>query len=157
MRLTAHFTLEELTASTKAKQLHIDNTPSPEHIANLQELADKILEPLRVAWGSPIIVSSGYRGYKLNQAVKGSTTSAHCYGLAADLVPYNGDIRGFKAFVRNFLHRSNIAYDQYIDEKDTKGSEWVHVGIRNRQGKQRHQDLFTLDAKHYNPLPKWIG
>ena len=152
MRLTAHFTLEELTASTTAKQLGIANTPTPEHVNNLSELAQRILEPLRVAWGSPIIVTIGYRGYRLNAAVGGSTTSAHCYGLAADIVPANGDIKGFKAFVRDYLHRTNTAYDQYIDEKDKKGSEWVHIGIRNRQGKQRRQDLYTKDGKVYYEL-----
>ena len=152
MRLTAHFTLEELTASTKAKQLGIANTPTPEHVNNLHELAERILEPLRIAWGSPIYVSSCYRGYKLNAAVGGSTTSAHCYGYAADLVPANGKMAEFKAFVRDYLHRTNTAYDQYIDEKDKKGSEWVHIGIRNRQGKQRRQDLYTKDGKVYFEL-----
>ena len=152
MRLTAHFTLEELTASTTAKQLGIANTPTPEHVNNLHELAERILEPLRIAWGSAIYVSSGYRGYRLNAAVCGSTTSAHCYGYAADLVPVNGDIKGFKAFVRDYMHRTNTAYDQYIDEKNLKGSEWVHIGIRNRQGKQRRQDLYTKDGKVYFEL-----
>ena len=152
MRLTAHFTLEELTASTKAKQLGIANTPTPEHVEHLHELAERILEPLRIAWGSAIAVSSGYRGYRLNAAVGGSTTSAHCYGYAADLVPANGKMAEFKAFVRDYLHRTNTAYDQFIDEKNLKGSEWVHIGIRNRQGKQRRQDLYTKDGKVYFEL-----
>lgn len=154
MRLSQHFTLEEFTTSATAKKLGISNQPTPAHIANMQELCDKILEPLRATWGAPVFISSGYRGYKLNKAVKGSSTSAHCYGLAADLIPGNGDIKAFKNFVRTWLHRNNIAYDQYIDEK--KGSsEWVHIGIKNRQGKQRRQDLYTTNGISYNALPKW--
>ena len=152
MRLTAHFTLEELTASTTAKQLGIANTPTPEHVNNLHELAERILEPLRIAWGSAIVITSGYRGFYLNKAVKGSSTSAHCYGLAADMIPANGKMAEFKAFVRDYLHRTNTAYDQFIDEKNKKGSEWVHVGLRDRKGRQRHQDLITTDAKNYQPL-----
>ena len=153
MKLTAHFTLEELTASTTAKQLGITNTPTPEHVNNLSELAQRILEPLRIAWGSPIVVTSGYRGFYLNKAVKGSSTSAHCYGLAADIVPANGAMVAFKAFVRDWLHKSGTAYDQYIDEKNLKGSEWVHVGLRDRKGKQRRQELKTIDGgKHYTSL-----
>ena len=153
MKLTAHFTLEELTASTTAKQLGIANTPTPEHVNNLHELAERILEPLRIAWGSAIVITSGYRGFYLNKAVKGSSTSAHCYGLAADMIPANGKMAEFKAFVRDYLHRTNTAYDQYIDEKNLKGSEWVHVGLRNKQGKQRRQELKTVDGgKHYTSL-----
>lgn len=152
MRLTAHFTLEELTASTTAKQLGIANTPTPEHVNNLSELAERILEPLRIAWGSAIVITSGYRGFYLNKAVKGSSTSAHCYGLAADMIPANGKMAEFKAFVLDYLHRTNTAYDQYIDETNTKGSEWVHIGYKDRKGRQRHQDLITTDAKNYKPL-----
>ena len=153
MKLTAHFTLEELTASTTAKQLGIANTPTPEHVNNLSELAQRILEPLRVAWGSPIIVTSGYRGFYLNKAVKGSTSSAHCYGLAADLIPANGAMVAFKQFVRYWLRQTGTAFDQYIDERKENGSEWVHVGLRNKQGKQRRQELKTVDGgKHYTSL-----
>lgn len=154
-RLTAHFTLEELTASTTAKRLGIANTPTPEHVANLHELAERILEPLRIAWGSPIFITSGYRGFNLNKSVKGSTTSAHCYGLAADMIPANGEMAAFKAFVRDYMHKTNTSYDQYIDEAKPNGSEWVHVGIRNSQGKQRKQDLITTDGVKYRLLPKW--
>lgn len=155
MRLTAHFTLDELTASTTAKQLGIANTPTPEHVNNLRELAECILEPLRIAWGSALLITSGYRGFYLNNAVDGSSISAHCYGLAADIVPANGKMAEFKAFVRDYLHKTNTDYDQFIDEKNKKGSEWVHVGLIDRKGRQRHQDLITTDGKHYRPLPAY--
>lgn len=154
-KLTDHFTLEELTYSVTATKNKLDNTPSEEHKKHLEELAVELLEPLRVAWGSAIRVSSGYRGFRLNEKVKGSKSSAHCVGYAADLVPENGDIKGFKTFVRKWLKETGKKYDQYIDEKNLKGSEWVHVGIRDRKGRQRHQDLITTDGKNYNLLPRW--
>lgn len=153
MKLSKYFSLEEFTRSDTARKLGIDNTPTPEHVNNLSELAQRILEPLRVAWGSPIIVTSGYRGFYLNKAVKGSTSSAHCYGLAADLIPANGAMVAFKQFVRDWLHQTGTAFDQYIDERKENGSEWVHVGLRNKQGKQRRQELKTIDGgKHYTSL-----
>lgn len=155
-KLTEHFTLEEMTYSATAAANKIDNTPPAEHRKHLQELCDYILEPLRVAWGAPIKVTSGYRGFRLNQRVKGSKSSAHCVGYAADIVPKDGnlqDIRTFKIFMRKWLKQNNIAYDQFIDERNLKGSEWVHIGLRSQAGRQRRQNLKTLDAKNYTLLP----
>ena len=140
LSLSANFTLDELTASRTAAALGVDNTPSAEHIAHLQELVTVILQPMRDAWGGGIRVSSGYRGFRLNKSVGGSSSSAHCVGYAADLVPCNGKIKTFKAFVRKWLKEKRIPFDQFIDEKNN-GSEWVHIGIRNRSGKQRRQYL----------------
>lgn len=138
-KLTDHFTLEELTYSVTATKNKLDNTPTEEHKKHLKELAVELLEPLRVKWGSAIRVSSGYRGFRLNEKVKGSKSSAHCVGYAADLVPENGDIKGFKTFVRKWLKETGKKYDQYIDEN--KNGEWVHLGIRSRGGLQRKQNL----------------
>lgn len=147
--LSKHFTLEELIASSTAKENNIDNSPTSNDMIHLQELVDCILEPLREAWGSGIIVTSGYRGFRLNKAVKGSYISAHLHGYAADIIPCNGNITELKQFVRRWLHQNNIPYDQFIDEKNKNGSEWVHIGIRNHVGEQRKQDLITTDGSHY--------
>lgn len=135
-----YFSIKELTNSATAKAQGIDNTPTPEAEQNLTELVETLLDPLREAWGAPIRVSSGYRGWKLNKAVKGSKTSAHCFGYAADLVPKDGHIDEFKAFVKKWLETNNIAFDQYIDEK-SGNSTWVHIGLKNVMGEQRKQFL----------------
>ena len=43
------------------------------------------LEELRAAWGGPLIITSGYRCEKHNAFVKGSATSFHLQGMAADI------------------------------------------------------------------------
>lgn len=58
---------------------NINNTPPSFIKENLQKLIE-FLNPLREAWGSPIIITSGYRSQELNKVLKGSSTSAHCYG-----------------------------------------------------------------------------
>lgn len=60
-----YFTLTELTRSTTAKRLGIDNSPSAAVRANLTALGENILDPLREAWGAPIIVTSGFRCQEL--------------------------------------------------------------------------------------------
>ena len=124
-----YFTIQELCHSDTANSLGIDNTPSPQIVQNLSELILSLLEPLRDAWGTPILVSSGYRSLRLNKALKhASTTSAHLIGYAADLVPKNGKIEEFKRFVPRWLKENNIPFDQCILETDGKGKQWLHLG-----------------------------
>lgn len=142
-----YFTIKELCYSETANKKKIDNTPSEIVKQNLTDLINIILDPLREAWGSGIRVSSGYRSTALNNAVKGSSTSSHCFGLAADLIPINGKMNKFKIFVKNWLKTSGVKWDQYIDEHSGK-SEWVHIGLKNRQGQQRKQFLLYKNGKY---------
>ena len=154
MKLSKYFSLEEFTRSDTARRLGIDNTPTPEHIQNLSDMCVNLLDPIREAWGRPLIVTSGYRGYKLSAAVKGSKTSAHCFGLAADITPADtNEMDEFKIFAPKFLKQSGLPYDQYIDETNLKGNEWCHFGYKDRKSSQRRQNLITPDGKNYTPLP----
>ena len=145
-----YFTIKELCASLKATQLGIKNEPSKAALTNLESLVLNILDPLRAAWGGGIIVTSGYRSAALNKAVGGSPSSAHRYGLAADIVPADKRIGVFKAFVVKWLKDNAINFDQYIDEVGG-GSEWVHIGIKSPSGKQRRQFLKYRNG-HYEAL-----
>ena len=135
-----YFTIKELCASATATELGIKNEPSKAALVNLESLVLNILDPLRAAWGGGIIVTSGYRSAALNKAVGGSPSSAHRYGLAADIVPADKRIGVFKAFVVKWLKDNAINFDQYIDEQGG-GSEWVHIGIKSPSGNQRRQFL----------------
>ena len=124
-----YFSIKELTKSSKADQLNIENTPTKEAEENLIKLVENILDPLREAWGRPIRVNSGYRGSELNKAVGGSKTSQHCTGQAADISVGNPS-ENKKLF--NLIQDLNLPYDQLIDEYNYS---WVHVsyGPRNRR------------------------
>ena len=65
-----YFTIKELCQSSTTTQKGIDNTPNSEIVSNLEQLVDKILDPLREEFGESIIVNSGYRSPALNKAVK---------------------------------------------------------------------------------------
>lgn len=139
--MSKYFSLNELWQSATADKLGIDNTPSPEIAMHLGELA-RDLDAIREAWGSGIIVSSGYRCPELNEVVGGSKTSAHPTGYAADLQPANGKIEEFKVFIVKYLE--NKKYDQCLLESSGK-VQWVHYGLYNRSGKQRRQ-IFSLEV-----------
>ena len=86
MKLSEHFDLDEFTRSATADRLHIDNTIPEELIPNLKNLCVQVLEPLREHFGTPVVISSGYRCPALNQAVGGVPNSQHLTGEAADII-----------------------------------------------------------------------
>ena len=139
-----YFTINELIASDTAKAKGIDNSPTTEVRANLVALIETLLDPLREAWKSPIKVTSGYRCPELNRTreIRGSSTSAHLYGLAADIVPVNGRIKEFKEFCANYFSDKRQRFDQVILEtkvKENGKSEWVHIGLKTKDGRKRGQ------------------
>lgn len=131
-----YFALKELCSSDVATKKRIDNFPSWVVVEHLKELTEKILEPLRVAWGSGIKVNSGYRCDALNRAVGGVSTSAHKQGYAADLVPANGKIDEFGKFVKEWLVKNRIKFDQCLWETQGR-TKWVHIGLYSSTGSQR--------------------
>lgn len=125
MQLTQHFTLEELTRSTIAKQRGIDNTPAPDIVENLQALCRNVLEPARLRFGAPIYITSGYRCPQLNKTVGGKPTSQHQYGEAADL-----QVKGVANLRRLYNILDNISHDQLLYESNGK-TQWIHVSFRH--------------------------
>lgn len=121
MRLSKHFSLEELTQSDTAVRLGIDNTPTVEVIDNLTFLAEK-LEYVRALLRNPMLVSSGYRSLILNHHLGSRDTSSHAKGLAVDFIsPSFGNP---KAIVKAIVE-SDIQYDQVILEFN----RWVHLSF----------------------------
>ena len=138
MQLTKNFTLEELTRSSKAKALRIDNSPNPEQLANLKALAENILQPLRDALGFPINITSGLRVPALNAAVKGSKTSQHTKGEAVDI-----KVSGRNKVIFDWIV-NNLDYDQIIWEFGTDAEpSWVHVSYKKNEA-TRNQKLKAI-------------
>lgn len=140
MKLTQHFTLEELTASATATAKGIKNVPDTQAIVNLTALCVCVLEPLRKWWGKEVKIGSGYRSQKLNAAVGGVRNSQHLTGQAADLCIDGDKTKGLKWF--EYIRR-NLPFDQLIWEHNAKGSYWVHVSY-NAQGNNRRQVIDNL-------------
>lgn len=137
-----YFIIEELTASATARARGINNTPSLAEVRNLTLLVERVLDPLRDAYGSPIIVNSGYRSKALNKAVGGSATSQHCKGMAADIRAKDGNNK------RLFdLARRLGGYDQLIDENNLA---WVHISYDPTKANQRGQTLRYRNGKYYS-------
>jgi len=139
--LSPHFLLTEFTRSDLAIRHGIDNTPPSDVLENLKLLAET-LERVRSILNHPLYISSGYRSPALNKAARGSKTSTHMSGLAADF-----ECPGFgppEKVVRELaLHKFDLNFDQVILEFPPNG--WVHLGI---SGAPRGQVL-TYNGQTY--------
>ena len=141
MNLSTNFTLEELCASSKAKELQIINQVTDAgHLQALKALAKEVLQPIRDLHGGPVTVNSGYRQPALNKALGGSPTSQHPKGEAADITVGNpADNKDLFEQIAS----SDIPFDQLICEF---GGEWLHVSHR-LHGSQRRQLLEAYKVK----------
>lgn len=137
-KITKNFSYDELVYSSTAERLKLDNTPNEKEVAELLKLAVKILQPIRDKWGSPIVVTSGFRSEAVNKAVGGVKTSQHRLGQAADIkVGSKAQNKALFNFILKMVNNGEIKVGQLIDEY---GYSWVHVSLP-REGKTNNQVL----------------
>ena len=107
----------------------INNTMPKTARKNYEAMTAKVLDPLRERWGSPILVSSGYRCQELNKAVGGVSDSYHLGTddhAAVDLIPKNGDLNGLYKLIKAMAQRGEITVDKVLFEQ-SKTSKWIHL------------------------------
>lgn len=141
MKLTEHFTFEELVQTSHREyadenyNFGLKNKPMVQWLANH-------MENLRGHLGSPIVVASGVRCARLNEAVGGAKASQHTRIEAVDfivpgmLIDVAFDcIRGYK----------EVPFDQLILE-ESRGSKWIHISFTH--GEPRRKVLKYNDKKY---------
>lgn len=118
-----YFSFQEFEQSQTAYRHGIDNT-APEAVRrNIAALVDRVLDPLREAWGRPLRVSSGYRCPALNRLVGGAANSHHLRGMAADID--TGNATDNRRLFQTVLDL-RLPFTQLIDEH---GFSWVHISL----------------------------
>ncbi len=119
-----YFTIDELSRSQVASSRGIDNAPQGEIKDSLEVMIDRLLDPVREAWGAPITVNSGYRSLKLNSAVGGVATSQHTKGQAVDITA-GSPAKNKQLF--DLIISKGLDFDQLIDERDYT---WLHLSYK---------------------------
>lgn len=145
MKLSTHFSLEELTFSETASRLEIGNDPDETTLLNLRMLCNELLEPIRELIGKPIHITSGYRSPRLNRAVSGSKTSEHVFGRAVDF-----RVAGMTPLeVCRILEASaSLKYNQLILEFNS----WTHISHPGLESPKREK----LTATRSRGLTKYL-
>lgn len=113
--MSKYFKPEEFASKDGAE------SPFPNVVQDsLLELLDKIREE----YGSPIVVTSGYRSEAHNRAVGGVSNSTHTLGLASDIKPLNKDSKRLVE-LQNICDRLNpnggVGFYNSFVHVDTRG------------------------------------
>ena len=120
-----YFCIEELISSATALREGIDNRPNKCAYHLLHVLVDQLLDPIREAWGEPIVVSSGYRCKELNTLIGGVKNSHHMLGCAADIIAGNkADHRRLFKLIQQMQLEGRIKFTQLIWEGNGR---WIHI------------------------------
>lgn len=124
MRLSEHFTLDELLRNSGEHTV-------PAHVLTAAKHTAEVLEMVRRQLGDvPIVVSSWYRSPEKNADTLGSArNSAHMYGYGVDFVVPGMTPR--EAFQRIAPHVRGLPVDQLIDERNH-----VHLSADPRMRRQ---------------------
>ena len=138
--LTKNFAYQEMIKSSTADRLGISNDATREHVVNLVNLCNFILQPVREEFG-PVRINSGYRSPALNKAVGGSKTSQHCNGEAADFESSRISNPELATWIAKHLDFDQLILEFY-DGKDPH-SGWVHCSYK-MDGSNRGNTLTAL-------------
>lgn len=119
-----YFTLKELVYSDAAISRKIDNVPSWAQVLQLHSFVICCLDPVRILWGAPIKVNSGYRSPALNKAIGGVKGSYHqcILGFAAADITTGTQEGNIKLF--ELIQESSIRFVELILEQ---GGKWIHI------------------------------
>ena len=146
MKLSANFSLAEMTKSETALRLGLDNEPNDEQLANLVALCENVLQPVRDHFGKGVKVNSGLRTLPVNRAIGSGDSSDHVKGAAADI-----EIPGVaNADLAQFIVDSGIEFRQLILEFYTPGipdSGWVHVSYNPADNKKQVLTATKVNGK----------
>jgi len=138
MKLSEHFSLEEMVKSQTATRKGIPNTPSEAHTEAMRKACENILEPVRTHYSIPFTPSSGYRSAELCLAIGSSVNSQHAKGEAVDFeVPSipNFEVAGWVV--------ANLDFDQLILEHYTGGNTgWIHCSYKDADNRK---EVLTYD------------
>lgn len=136
--ITPNFTWKEVLASDTADKLvregkltREQTLPNEEQRKNIQFLFDKVIQPIRIAYGKPLKINSVFRAPAVNELIGGAKKSDHmCAGgtAACDFEPTDASLgEDFAEWV--WKNRKSYPIKQYIAEfPDASGCpQWVHI------------------------------
>ncbi len=98
---------------------------------NLDRLILSLI-PVRIAWGKPMIVSSGYRPGVYNSKAGGAKTSAHMSCQAVDIIDKDGKLaewclNNLDILEQNGLYLEDPRYTYIINSEGERVNGWIHL------------------------------
>lgn len=139
--ISKYFSFFELTSTNQAQELLLENRDEAvPYIFVLAEFCRTVLDVIREALNGPVIVTSGFRGARLNGKIGGKHGSKHQQGIAADI--WQKDWTWEKLLeLGPFIYRvcllHGLTVKIILEKRTDTGSIWMHVN------KDKTLELFT--------------
>ena len=141
MKLSEHFSLEEMIKTKTG----MSNIPDDKAVANLKNICQNWLEDLRYSYGAlygegketPIIITSGYRSPKVNEAAGGVATSNHLTGCAVDIRACGPEqALRYMNILLDIADGTNRVFDELLLER--KGFVyWIHFAVSPENNRRK--------------------
>lgn len=144
-RTSKNFKLGEFAVSTKASALGYKFDIPEELIPNVKLLVEKLLQPICDAMDWKDKVNSGYRDPYVNKLVKGSSTSQHMTGEAADNMFFVDGEKGPKYLLPIDVLKAVVALELDFDQMIAYPG-FVHLSYTGKR-KNRKQILYNSSYK----------
>lgn len=153
-KISPHITYIEATHSQTAIKYRKENIPNDQQLAAMRLIAEKVFEPVRAHFKTPIAITSFFRSKQVNALVGGSINSQHTKGEAMDI---NAAVLGGVTNAEIFSYiKNHLLFDQLIWEfGDDQNPNWVHVSYKNTGNKR--QILKSKRNGHNIKYELWIG
>ena len=129
MYIPKRFSLREFLRSEVAERAGWVDVPTFDVVYNLSELCRRVLDPIAWRYGKAVVVNSGWRSERLNNAVGGVRNSQHRSGQAADIRPLLADeIKTLWMVVQQLIEEEKIEPDQVIYYRRRR---FIHISWSN--------------------------
>ena len=145
MKLSQHFSYQEFIKSQTATRKGISNEPDDTQLYNMKMICANILEPVRVHFDKPVIITSGFRSPELCVAIGSSTNSQHAKGEAADFEIPGVDNRELALYIKNELDYDQLILEFYKDNEPTSG--WIHCSYSTNSNRNQSLRAQRVDGK----------
>lgn len=133
-QLSRFFSQKEFLDSRTAEDNGIDNTWRARAHREAAVHLCQLLDVLRIEFGKPLFISSGYRVPELNKLVGGVTNSLHMDGLAADITAPRIEIAELKQVIDRiqFIPHVEPGWPGGMGFYPNKTFIHLHLGERTR-------------------------
>lgn len=127
MNLSPHFTLAELSRTSRDAFRAENEHEAAMHVDSLTALCTDLLEPIRAHFGAPVVIHSGFRCQALNDATPGSSkVSQHMKGEAAD---FHVEGRSLEEVWTWIWRDSGLSVGQVLLEGHGGPPAWIHLSL----------------------------
>lgn len=161
-KMSRYYTWREAVKNpTKNEEWKYIPTDS-QHIADLKEIYNQILDKIVDEWKSKININSAYRNPKFNSTLKhASKTSQHCLGQALDISMYGSSNANLFQLIYNMMNDGTITLGQLIwegDSYDKNGKHfptWIHISLPKRKGQKNYVLHYDTVTEEWTGKGKW--